>query len=237
MADATERAHSAFRLNLEQQKNRAKELLHAAKAADADALSRLAKVRRDSGARYSPSAPSATVKLADAQFAIARELRFASWAKLKAHIKSMDRQRLSIDKKAPAPDRDLKTLHIRCGSDIEQTLAKAGFIGDFLEHAIPYCLGPVTTGPGRHELMARFLVDAFPDPNGGLIYERELQGLRRGEQRLLSTADDYERVVLWMEHDSWDQLVLIRLLAHYANAKRPRVLEMAAADQFPGSQR
>ena len=237
MTDATERAYSAFRLNLERQKNRAKELLHAAKAADTDALSRLAKVRRDFGARYSPSVPSATVKLADAQFAIARELRFASWAKLKAHIKSMDRQRVAIDKKGPAPDSDLKTLHIRCGSDIEQTLVEAGFIGDFLVHAIPYCLGPVTTGPGREELMARFLVDAFPDANGGLIYERELEGLRRGEQRLHRTADDYERVVLWMEHDSWDQLVLIRLLAHYANGKRPRVLEMIAADEFPGSQR
>jgi hypothetical protein len=82
MTDPTVRAHSAFCLNLEQQKNRAKELLRAAKAADADALSRLAKVRRDSRAHDSPDAPWATVKLAGAQFAIARELRFASWAKL-----------------------------------------------------------------------------------------------------------------------------------------------------------
>jgi hypothetical protein len=237
MTDATERAYSAFRLNLEQQKNRAKELLHAAKAADADALSRLAKVRRDSIARYSPSAPTATVKLADAQFAIARELRFASWAKLKTHIKSMDRQRVAIDKRHPALDSDLKTLQIRCGSDIQQTLVKAGFVGDFLVHAIPYCLGPVTTGPDRYELMARFLVDTFPDANGGLVYERELEALRRGEQRLHHSADDYERVVLWMEHDSWDQLVLVRLLSHYAIAKRPRVLELITADEFPGSQR
>ena len=81
MTDRTVRAHSAFCLNLEQQKNRAKELLRAAKAADADALSRLAKVRRHSRARLA-DAPWATVKLAGAQFAIARELRFASWAKL-----------------------------------------------------------------------------------------------------------------------------------------------------------
>jgi hypothetical protein len=58
-----------------------------------------------------------------------------------------------------------------------------------------------------------------------------------GEQRLHRNAGDYERVVLWMEHDSWDQLVLGRLLAHYANGKRPRVLELIAADEFPGSQR
>jgi hypothetical protein len=232
MTDRTGRTPSAFRLNLEQQKNRAKELLRAAKAGDADARSRLAQARHASVARDSPRA---TVKLADAQFAIARELRFASWAKLKAHIASMDRQRLAVDTKRAIPDSDLATLHIRCGSDIRQTLVEAGFVGDFLEHGIPYCLGPVTSGPDRDALMARFLVDAFPDAHG--IYERELEGIRRGEQRLYGSADDYQRVVIWMEHDSWDQLVLARLLAHYANAKRPRLLELIVADDFPGSQR
>jgi hypothetical protein len=131
----------------------------------------------------------------------------------------------------------MKTLHIRCGSDIEATLKEAGFIGDFLEHSIPYCLGPVTTGPDRYELMARFLVDAFPAARGGLVYEHELEGLRRGEQRLHHTSDNYERIVLWMEHDSWDQLVLARLLAHYAQAKRPRVLELIVVNEFPGGER
>ena len=36
-----------------------------------------------------------------------------------------------------------------------------GFVGDFMEHATPYCQGPVTMAPERHELMARFLVSAF----------------------------------------------------------------------------
>jgi hypothetical protein len=235
MTDRTKRAPSAFRLNLEQQKNRAKELLRAAKAADADALSRFAKVRRFSVAHDQPNAASVT--LADAQLTIARELRFASWAKLKAHIASMDRQRTAIDDRRPAPDSDLKTLHIRCGSDIQQTLVDAGFGGDFLEHGIPYCLGPVRTGADRHALMARFIVDTFPDAQGSRVYERELENLRRGEERLLRTADDYERIVLWMEHDSWDQLVLARLLALYANAKRPRVFQLIVADEFPGAQR
>ncbi len=234
---------SAFRLNLEQQKNRAKDLLRAARAADAEALSRIAAARDGVGARASQSASGAsgalkaTVKLADAQLAIAREQRFASWGKLKAHIESMDRQRAAIDGKHAAPDGDMKTLHIRCGSDIQNTLKDGGFVGDFLEHAIPYCLGPVTTGPDRHALMARFLVDTFPEAKGGLVYERALEGLARGEERLHRSAEDYERVVLWMEHDSWDQLVLIRLLAHYANARRPRVLELVAVDEFPGGER
>jgi hypothetical protein len=130
----TARPPSAFRLNLEQQKTRAKELLRAARAGDASALSRLARIRRKD-----------PLKLADAQLAIARELRFGNWAELKSHIASLDRQRDAIDRGLPAPDSDMKTLHLRCGSDIQITLEQAGFVGDFLEHAVPYCLGPVTT--------------------------------------------------------------------------------------------
>jgi hypothetical protein len=234
MTDREERPPSAFRLNLEQQKNRAKDLLRASKAADPEALSRLAAVRRDTVGQN--SLPAA-VKLADAQYVIARELRFASWAKLKAHIESMERQRAAIGQRRPAPDGDLKTLHIRCGLDIKETLVDASFVGDFLEHAIPYCLVPVTLGPDRYELIARYLVKAFPETHGGLVYERELEALPLGEQRLHRTAEDYERVVIWMEPDSWDQLILARLLAHYANAKRPRVLELIAVDEFPGAAR
>jgi len=164
-------------------------------------------------------------------------LRFGSWAKLKSHVASMDRQRAAIDSRLPALDREMKTLHLRCGSDIQSTLQEAGFVGDFLEHAIPYCLGPVTRGPDRYELMARFIVDTFPEVRGGLVYESELEGLKRGEQLLNRSAEEYERVVLWMEHDSWDQLVLARLLAHYASSKRPPVLELIAVSEFPGGER
>jgi hypothetical protein len=226
MADRDRAPPNSFRLNLEQQKNRAKDLLRAAKAGDPPALARLAAVGRDS-----------SFKLADAQSAIAHELRFTSWAKLKAHIESLDRQRVAIDRGGAAPDGDMKTLHLRCGSDIQQTLLEAGFTGDFLEHALPYCQGPATRGPDRHELMARFLVDAYPDAHGGLVYERELEALPDGEQRLQRTAEDYERVVMWMEHDSWDQLILARLLSHYAESQRPRVLELITINEFPGGER
>jgi hypothetical protein len=234
MTDRKERPPSAFRLNLEQQKNRAKDLLRAVNAADPEALSRLAAVRRDTVGQN--SLPAA-VKLAHAQYVIARELRFASWAKLKAHVESLERQRAAIEERRPAPDGDLKTLHIRCGLDIKETLVDAGFVGDFLEHAIPYCLVPVTLGPDRYELIARYLVGAFPETHGGLVYERELEALLLGEQCLHRTAEDYERVVIWMEADSWDQLILARLLAHFANAKQPRVLELIAVDEFPGAVR
>ena len=62
--------YAAFRLNLEQQRKRAKDLLRAVRAGDAAARRRLA----DAVALSVPDA--VTLKLADAQFAIARELGF-----------------------------------------------------------------------------------------------------------------------------------------------------------------
>ena len=235
MTDRTERAPSAFRLNLEQQKNRAKDLLHAVKAGDAEALSRFIAVRRSSVTPDSP-ALHATVKLADAQFVIARELRFPSWAKLKAHIESMDRERAAIDQKKPAPDADLKTLHIRCGHDLQNAIKEAGFVGDFWPYVTPYCVGPVRPGPEGRELMARFIVESFFEEKGDDVVAGQVEGLRNNEERLHRTADDYERVVIWKEQDNWCQTVLTRLLAHYASAKRPRVLELIALDEFPGGE-
>lgn len=231
MTDRTERTPSAFRLNLEQQKNRAKDLLRAVKAGEKDALTRIVAAANTKGAG---------LKLADAQLVIARELRFASWAKLKAHIASMEHERAAITQEQPAPDVNIKTLHVRCGHDIQNTLKDAGFTGDFYPHITPYCQGPVTNGPDRHELMARFIVEGFGDvlmDSKPLDYESVLAGELRQDEILERTADDYERVVIWMEYDNYDQLALARLLAHYANARRPRVLELVLVDEFPGSDR
>jgi hypothetical protein len=235
MTDRTERTPSAFRLNLEQQKNRAKDLLRAAKAGEQHALARIAAARADA-----TTANGAALKLADVQLVIARELRFASWARLKSHIASLERHRAAMARKQPAADAEMKTLHVRCGHDIQSTLKAAGFTGDFYPHITPYCQGPVTNRPDRHELMARFIVEGFGDlhlDSKPLDYESVLDGERRQDEILHRTADDYERVVLWMEYDNYDQLALARLLAHYSNAKRPRVLELLLVDEFPGGDR
>src|SRR4051794_8130363 len=75
MTDPRERIQAAFRLNLEQQKHRAKDLLRAAKAQDAAALERMAVGRANK--KGTPQGSGA--KLADAQFVIARELGFENW--------------------------------------------------------------------------------------------------------------------------------------------------------------
>lgn len=48
---------------------------------------------------------------------------------------------------------------------------------------------------------------------------------------------NYERVVIWSEYDTWDQLTLLRFLGHYARHARPRVLELINVRQFPGNTR
>jgi ankyrin repeat protein len=62
--------------NLEQQRKLAKDLVRAARTGDAGALARLEAVRGQS------AGPGRSLKLADAQLAIAREAGFASWPKL-----------------------------------------------------------------------------------------------------------------------------------------------------------
>jgi len=214
-------AYPHFRLNFEQQRKRAKDLLKAAQAGDARALARF----------------TSPPKLAEAQRLIALELRFASWAELKRHIAAMTREREAIGAPSSALDGDLRTLHVRCGKDIVQELREAGFRGDFYEHSFPYLAAPVRDGAGALEQRARFLADSYGhafDPP--FDYEHALADLRRSEEQLAGSAD-YKRVVIWSELDCYDQLVLIRLLGHYATHRRPQRLELVNAGGFPGATR
>lgn len=217
-----------FRLNFEQQRKRAKELLKAALSGDRGALARF------------KSPP----KLAEAQYLIAQELRFEDWAALKRHITAMAWERTAAAEQAAlAPharsplDGDLRTLHVRCGSDLEVPLQEAGFGGDFYEHNYPYLIGPVREGPGCLEQRARFLVENYADVRDPpLQYDAVLRGLERDEQRLHESAQ-YDRVVIWSEFDCYDQLVLVRLLAHYATHDKPKRLELINVGAYPGAAR
>jgi hypothetical protein len=229
MADHHERIRAAFRLNLEQQRKQAKELLKAAKAGDVRALSRLTASIAEPGTRV----PGAQPKLANAQHTIARELRFSNWAELKSHIAALERAEAAIRDQRMCPDADVKTLHLRCGSDIRGTLQDAGFGGDFLEVSYPYCHGPVTSAPDHLEQEARFIVEVA-GRHMDVSFEHALEGRHNEERALAACAEHYERIVLWMEHDCFDQLILARVLAHFAVSSRPRVLELVGVNHFPG---
>jgi uncharacterized protein DUF1835 len=225
MTDRNADPYSAFRLNLEQQHKRAKDLLKAAKAGDARALQRL----RAAGFT-TPGAP----KLAQAQHCIARELRFTNWADLKHHIGEMERLRHGLA--ALVLDADCRTMHIRCGTDFLRELREAGLHGDFNAHINPYLQGPVTDSPDWLERRARYIADAI-GPYQRLDYATVLEGARDEERRLAAASRDYERVVLWLEHDRYDQFVLLRCLAWFAEHGAPPRLELVGPSDFPGATR
>ncbi|HET7887303.1 MAG TPA: hypothetical protein VFL62_13830 [Bradyrhizobium sp.] len=218
MAD-TLGSYPHFRLNFEQQGKRAKDLLKAAQAGEPQALARF---------RSPP-------KLAEAQYLIARELRFENWAALKRHIAGMTRAREAMH--TSVLDRDFRTLHIRCGHDLETPLKEAGFSGDYYIDIYPYLSGPVREGPGSLEQRARHIVDCYGDQfDPPLEYEGQLRDLEDRERELHDSAA-YEHVVLWFEHDVTDQLSLIHLLGHYATHRRPARLELVNIGDFPGTRR
>lgn len=224
-------APQPFRLNLEQQKKSARDLQRAAKAGDPAALRRLAA----SGVAGSGTQPG-ELKLTTAQLCIARELGLASWPKLVTHIEAMENVRRAIAGKAAAPDAELRTLHLRCGRDIEQALKTAGFAGDFLEVSNPLCQGPVTAAADWLAARARFIARAY-GPVMELDESAALARLIAEETALAAAPGAYDRLVLWFEHDSYDQLILLRVLAALAGAPRLPAVELIALDSFPGTVR
>ena len=228
-------SHRAGPLNLAQQRKRAKDLLKSYQAAAPAALQRFkahhpdAKLLRD----FDTSVFRPT--LSDAQWVIAREQGLSSWPQLKAHIERMIVAAQAIASGHPiALDGDKPTLHLRCGSDIQQGLAIAGFAGDFLEFADPYCQGPV---PPDGDL-SRFLAhrSAFIASAYGISPQDAQQRLARAYDRL-HQSPTYPRVVLWFEHDAYDQLILAYVLHHYGQRQAPEQLALICVNRFPGIER
>src|SRR6185295_2126458 len=67
-------------------------------------------------------------------------------------------------------------------------------------------------------------------------YAAVLDSLQAAERTLEDSAD-HERVVIWSERDCYDQLVLVRILAHYATHRRPPRIDLVNLPEFPGAVR
>ena len=240
MSEPISRVDTPFRINLEQQKKRAKELLKAFNSAENSALSRF----KQHHPKYA-AANKAEAQLSDAQLVIARELGLPSWAKLKVHIASMSQASSAIKEKASSPDIDFKTLHIRCGTDLKSTLPSGGFIGDFLEYSDPYGQGPILLNDNFINTRAKFLHESYDplfdnrpdDSRKAKTLEDTRTHLITAHDKLKQAAQKYKRVVLWFEHDGYDQLILAKLLSFYARNNMPEKLEIISINHFPGSVR
>ena len=113
----------------------------------------------------------------------------------------------------------LKTLHIRCGHDIEDRLVEAGIEGHYLCFTDPAWLGPPPQFnawvAGRAQLIAE---------RTGLPRAQVREELGDSYWRLARAPKEYKRIVLWFEHDLYDQAALARVLASFGTrAKLPPV--------------
>ncbi|MCG8050298.1 MAG: DUF1835 domain-containing protein [Candidatus Thiodiazotropha endolucinida] len=212
-------------LSLEQSKKQAKQLLKALNQGNAWS--------RTESHPKAESLQADQIKLADAQLIIAREHGFPSWPKLKHHLETSEMAAKAIKNGNPDPlDGQLRTLHIRCGTDVMYKLAVAGFRGDFLCFADPYIQGPVPAEPDRQKFIdvrSRFIAD-----NQWRLKPQAVKELT-GDYDALERIRDYQRVCFWFEHDAYDVLVFIKLL-HFLRDRTKRAEQMAfiCVDHYPG---
>ena len=214
------------RLSLEQQKKRAKELLKSLKAGEAPARTRA----YDAGFKDT----GGDVNLAQCQHIIAKELGFPKGISLKSHIEHATIAKQAIENGEPtALDADKHTLHIRCGTDIKHPLAIAGFSGDFLAFADPYCQGPVINTDAIEEFIetrCEFIANAY-----NLLDKNQLRQNLGKEYSSLENARSYQKVNIWLEHDSYDQLILAKSLDFFSEpTNRPNEINLITIEGFPG---
>ncbi|NVJ70433.1 MAG: DUF1835 domain-containing protein [Alphaproteobacteria bacterium] len=120
-------------------------------------------------------------------------------------------------------------LHIRCGGDIREGLQAAGVEGAFLEFSDPFCQGAVKDLPQEAFLESR---SAFVTSAYGLNPAEAMKKQRLSYARLANAAA-YERIVLWFEHDSYDQLILMYLLKHFGALEERPEIELVCIDDSP----
>lgn len=120
-------------------------------------------------------------------------------------------------------------LHVANGHATTGLIELAGLPGRTGIWADPLNEGPVPGNVSDTELLlirARFLAS-------GDDAEEVAADLRRWRR---SVDDDagYDELVLWFEHDLFDQLNLVQLLAHLAGGARSKPITLICIDRYPG---
>jgi len=211
-------------LDVDALKTQSRNLLKSLRADDADARERLKEHHPKAANRK-----AAEIKVSDAQQILARENGFISWPEMKTHIDQMVLTEQQIATGWMTVPDTPGTLHIRCGSDIRNTLELAGFKGHFQEFADPFCQGPVPDVPlpVLMQLRADFIASAY-----GLDPE-QTQNRQHAEYSALMAAGDYRHIVLWFEHDSYDQLILAFLLDFFGALRLAAKVELICINSVP----
>ena len=118
-------------------------------------------------------------------------------------------------------------LHITNGDCAAEVLRAAGMEGEILPWRDVLHEGPVRADLPLEELSklrARFIAQA------GWAKPEEVQAQFAGRDTMLHSAAARKEVVLWFEHDLYDQLQLIQLLAWFAVHPHPRLTLVCEAE-------
>jgi hypothetical protein len=123
-------------------------------------------------------------------------------------------------------------LHITNGESAAIGLRRSGISGVTLSWRDVLHDGPVPAGPSLErlsEVRARFIAG-----RGWSSYEDALEEFRSRDGVLRRFRSEHE-VVLWFEHDLYDQLQLLQVLDWLAGQERGETsLTLVAIDSFPG---
>lgn len=101
-------------------------------------------------------------------------------------------------------------LHVASGTSTTSTIQAAGIPGEVSIWADPLYEGPVPAGlddAGLLEVRARYLSPIVGERRADIV--NDLGRWRAAIER----TDSYDELILWFEHDLFDQLNLIQLLA------------------------
>ena len=121
-------------------------------------------------------------------------------------------------------------LHVANGTSVTDTLAQTSIPGERSIWADPLYEGPVPGASDEElvEIRTRFLLGSnVPD-------EDRWNDLRRWRE-VIDAHESYDELVLWFEHDLFDQLNLIQLLSWMRTRLPPdKAVSLICIESFPG---
>jgi hypothetical protein len=123
-------------------------------------------------------------------------------------------------------------LHITNGDSVVSPLLQSGLGGEAFAWRDAYHVGPVRSGERSRLIDARA---AFLSSCGWGDEDAIREELLTRDARFVAALRDGREIVLWFEHDLYDQLQLIDVLALAGEAGfDPEQLELLEIGSFPG---